>query len=98
MSMSGQLKTQANLPEKKFRAGSITATVWKNQTKDSDGNQVTYRNVTFAKRYRDDDGRWKNTSSLQTNDIPKAVLVLQKAYEYLALSESNDVEIEFHQG
>lgn len=88
---------KSNQPEKKFRAGLITATVWKNETKDSDGNQVTYQTVSFERSYKDKDDRWKTTNSLRMNDVPKAILVLEKAYEHLALSDQDEVQLELHQ-
>jgi len=74
-----------NLPERKFRAGAICATVWKNAGISKDGQQTQYRTVSFERGYKDRDGEWKSTSSLRVNDLPRAALVLQKAYEYIAL-------------
>lgn len=74
-----------NLPEKKFRAGAITATVWSNDTV-KDGKKVSYKTISFERSYKDKDDEWKQTNSLRIADIPKAVLVLNKAYEYLALN------------
>ena len=85
---------QSNLPEKKFRAGQIAATIWKNEMKDKQGNQVIYKTVSVGKQYKDKDGHWRNSNSLKMNDIPKVILVLNKAYEHLALAENDDVEIE----
>jgi hypothetical protein len=39
--------------------------------------------VVIEVRYKDKTGRWKGTNSLSLNDIPKAILALQKAFEYL---------------
>lgn len=69
-----------NQPVKKFRAGAIAATVWNNQTKDGE-----YKTVSFERSYKDKDGNWKQTTTLRMSDLPKAALVLQKAYEFLAL-------------
>ncbi|MFA5796758.1 MAG: hypothetical protein WC916_01820 [Candidatus Woesearchaeota archaeon] len=81
-----------NMPEKKFRAGAIAATVWENDAV-RDGKKVTYKTVSFERSYKDKDGAWKSTSSLRVIDLPKASLVLNKAYEYLVLnSESVDEE------
>jgi hypothetical protein len=77
-------KIAANLPLKKFRAGAVSATVWNNQTKDGEGE---YKSISFERHYKDKEGAWKSTTSLRMNDLPKAALVLQKAYEYLTLSE-----------
>ena len=75
-----------NLPEKKFRAGAISATVWKNQGQTQDKEKITYRTVSFERNYKDKNGNWQTTSSLRVNDLPKAMLVLGKAYEYVALN------------
>jgi len=71
-----------NKPEKKFRAGAVAATVWKNAAAEG-----SYRTVSFERTYKDKQGAWKTTNSLRVNDLPKAALVLQKAYEYLAISD-----------
>jgi len=73
-----------NLPIKKFRAGAVVATVWNNKTKEGDGE---YQTVSFDRSYKDKEGAWQRTTSLRMNDLPKAALVLQKAYEYIALAE-----------
>ena len=75
-----------NLPEKKFSTGGLTATVWENQGKNREGIDVSYRTVSFQRRYTDKNGEWQSTSTLRVNDIPKASLVLQKAYEYLVMN------------
>jgi len=80
------------LPEKKFRAGSVSATIWVNQGKDSEGKETTYKTVSFERSYMDKEGNWQTTNSLRTMDLPRAVLVLNKAYEYLALSDTEHSE------
>ncbi len=71
-------------PEQKYSAGGITATVWAN-TKDG----KTFHNVSFDKRYKDKEGNWKSTNSLNVTDLPKAIMVLGKAFEYAALKSPN---------
>ena len=79
------------LPETKFRSGAICATVWANET-IRDGKRVEYRTVSFERSYKDKDDTWKTTNSLRTTDLPKAILVLSKAYEHLALNaEEEDI-------
>ena len=81
-----------NLPEKKFRSGAIAATIWANSTV-RDGKPATYRTISLQRSYKDKNDEWKSTDSMRVNDLPKAVLVLSKAYEYLALnSEEIDEE------
>lgn len=80
-------ETIGNVPEKKFSTGGLSATVWENQGKNKEGLDVSYRTVSFQRRYMDKNGEWQSTSTLRVNDLPRASLVLQKAYEYLVMKE-----------
>ena len=75
-----------NMPVKKFRAGAISATVWENQNKSKQGEVISYKSVSFERNYKDANGEWQKTSSLRMSDLPKAALVINKAYEFLALN------------
>ena len=75
-----------NTPVKKFKAGAISATIWENQSKDKQGEDISYNSVSFDRNYKDANGQWQKTSSLRMSDLPRAVLVLNKAYEFLALN------------
>lgn len=79
-------------PDAKFRAGTISATVWTNQATGKDGQPRTFSSVSFEKSYKDKDGAWKTTKSLNKQDVPKAVVVLQKAYEHLTLNDLAEEE------
>ena len=74
----------ASMPEKKFVAGSISATVWTNYGKTRDGEEISYRSVTLQRKMKNEKGEWESTNIFRLNDVPKAVLVLDKAFEYLA--------------
>ena len=76
-----------NLPEKKFSTGALVATVWDNQGKSKEGDDVNYKTISLQRRYKDEKGEWQSSNSFRLNDLPKASLVLQKAYEYLVLKE-----------
>lgn len=78
-----------NSPEKKFRASPVTATVWANEVRTKEGETRMYRTISLERVYKDKDGSWKSTTSLRTNDLPKAVLVLNKAFEYISLKEDS---------
>ena len=69
-------------PEITFRHGPCSASIFMNEY-DRGGETFTYRTVSFQKRYQDRNGDWQASSNLGVNDIPKACLVLQKAYEFL---------------
>jgi len=77
-----QVVNMGKKPEKKFRAGTVTATVWENESKEG----KIYSTVSFEKGYKDAEGAWKSTNKLSTSDLPKAMVVLGKAYEHLALA------------
>ena len=40
--------------------------------------------------YKDKDGVWKSTNSLRVNDLPKAILVLNKAFEYISIKDDSN--------
>ena len=77
-------------PVKKFRVGAVSCAVWQNDGKDGS----KFFSVTMERRYKDKEGNWKSTNSLGVNDLPKAVLVLQKAFEFALLKESQDAVVE----
>lgn len=78
---------QVNLPEKKFRAGAISATVWLNNGRNNNGQEIQYRTISIERSYTDKDGKWQSSNSMRINDLPKASIVLQKAFEHLVLNE-----------
>ena len=86
---------EPNKPKKKFSTGAISATIWQNQGTRKTGESVSFNTVSLQRGYKDKEGNWKSTSTLRINDIPKAILVLQKAYEHLTLREleTNSQEI-----
>ena len=85
----------SNLPEMKFKAGGITATVWRNTLTNKDGKQGDVLSVSFDKRYLDkESNEWKSTNSLRSMDLPKAVFVLNKAYEYVLLNSQSNLATE----
>ena len=81
-------------PEKKFQASGIEASIFENEAHQN-GKSIKIKKVAFQKRYKSTDGSWKSTGSLDINDLPKAILVLSKAYEYLALISESADKIDF---
>ena len=76
-------------PEITFRHGLCSASIYENEF-NRDGEKLTVRSVSFQRSYLDKDGNWQRTNSLKVNDIPKAVLVLNKAYEFLTSNSFAD--------
>ena len=70
-------------PEKVFKIGAVRASIFRNAI-ERQGKQVMLPKVVLEVRYRDKSGTWKGTNSLSLNELPKAVLALQKAFEYLS--------------
>ena len=79
------------MPEKKFRASPVSATIWANEA-ERDGKKTKYFTVSLNRSYKDKAGEWQHTNSMRLSDLPKAILVLSKAYEYLALVDTESIE------
>lgn len=82
-------KNIGNLPEKKFRAGAISATVWLNKVANESGKDGEYRTISLERSYTDKEGKWQSCNVLRINDLPKARVVLEKAYEFLVFGEQD---------
>ena len=64
--------------------GGTFLTIWSNEVTTDDGPR-TIRNVTIARRYKDDQaGEWKNTSSFRTSDLDTIAMLVDKAKAFLA--------------
>jgi len=68
--------------ERRFKCGSVTATVWANE-RENQGGKFSVGSVSFARRYKKADGQWASSESFGKNDLPKLQIVAGKAYEYL---------------
>lgn len=71
-----------NQPVAKFKHGSVEAAIFENEVK-KDGKTFRIRKVVLQRNYLDRSDKWQSTSSLDVNDVPKAILALSKAYEFL---------------
>lgn len=83
-----------NRPEKVFSTGAINVSVWRNDAVMKDGSKSDFRTVNIQRRYADKNGEWKSTSTLRVNDLPKAALALNKAFEYLVLKGQDSEFVE----
>jgi len=83
-------------PEIVFKVGAVRASVFRNIIEKA-GKLIPLPKVVIEVRYKDKTGQWNGTNSLSLNDLPKAVLALQKAFEYLmehkGPEEAQDTEI-----
>lgn len=78
-------------PIKDFRSGNIQASVWKNEV-EKNGQVVVRHSVRIQKQFRKDDGDYKDTNYYFRDDLPKLILVAQKSFEFISLTESKDAE------
>ncbi len=85
--------TAKNAPEKKIKVGNIQVAIWRNKSKSDD----TFYSVSFERYYKDGE-LWKSTTSLNKNDIPKAILALEEAYKFLMVKRTGKEIIEDHVG
>lgn len=88
------MDTVDNKPVKRFQVGRITASVWRNVRRMDSGEDAAMFSVTLDKRYQDRDGNWQGSSSLHVNEIPRAVFVLNKAYEFVAMKDGSEKDIQ----
>jgi len=58
----------------------MTVAVWENE-RVVNGKKELIKSVQLSKRYTDKEGNWKNTNSMNINEIPKAISALQAAYD-----------------
>ena len=69
-------------PENVFKIGAVRASIFRNVIEKA-GQSIALPKVVIEVRYKDKTGQWQGTNSLSLNDLPKAILALQKAFEYL---------------
>ncbi|MCR4369436.1 MAG: hypothetical protein NUV67_06030 [archaeon] len=75
----------ADKPVAKFNAGNVKVAVWENAGKEG----RVFHSISLEKVYKEkDSNEWKSTHSLKPNELPKAILALQKAYEFISLREN----------
>lgn len=82
-----------NSPEKVYRIGLISASVFKNviEPKEGQGAKKTLRSVNLQRRYFDEkEDRWESTTSFQLSDLPAAIRVLELAQAHV---ESMEAEV-----
>ncbi len=72
---------QHKRPEKVFRIGFVSASVFAHDVENDDGKR-TMRSVSIQKRYLDGEEP-KYTSSFNLSELPQAIRVLQLAQQYV---------------
>ncbi|MDD5331363.1 MAG: hypothetical protein PHE43_00890 [Candidatus Nanoarchaeia archaeon] len=81
----------ANKPIKKWSSGNFDVAVWLNE-KESNGTKVEFKTISLSRKWkkRDTDVWRSDVVNLRRADIPKAILLLQKAQEELYLNSDEE--------
>ena len=77
-------------PEKKFKCGPISASLWA-EDKTMENGVVKFYSINITKAYKDGDN-WKNTNNFNAEDLPKVALVADEAYKYIRLKSTDSDE------
>lgn len=78
-------------PVKEFRSSALSVAIWRNESQE-EGKTIVKHSVRPQKRYRDDSGTWQDSSYLFPDELPKMIMLLNKAYEFIQLKEGKDAE------
>ena len=75
-------------PEKQFRIGLVSASVFANEV-NGEGGKRTVRSVNVQRRYREGDGDWKTATTFGLSDLPAAIRVMQLAQQHVEEQEAS---------
>jgi hypothetical protein len=76
-------------PSTSLRAGKIELSIWRNEI-DKDGRTIPQYSIRIKKRFRKDDGSYNDTDYYFPEELPKLAVLVQKAFEYVVLTERKD--------
>lgn len=80
--------TEKNGPKFEIRSGAMKVTAWENERKRQDGSTYTATSFVLTKSYKDEDAdEWKETKNLSLNDLPRASVLLSRAFEKEIISQ-----------
>jgi hypothetical protein len=74
-------------PEKVFRVGAVSASVFANETGEGESKRVI-RSVRLQRSYRDDDGSYKSSNSFGLSELPQVETVVRLALAHVADEEA----------
>jgi len=77
--------TQNNKPEKVYKAGALSLSLWENEGKDN----MKLSSFSFQRAYKDEKDEWQHTQNLRIQDLPKLRILVEQAYkdQVLAMRE-----------
>ena len=78
-------------PVKEFRAGPVKLAIWQNEV-EQNGQHVVRHSVRIGKRYFDrQQNAWLDSEYFFVNDLPRLRLLVEKAFEYIAMKDGDAV-------
>lgn len=86
------MNSDQNKPIKEYKVSGVRVAIWTNNRKNAEGKVFLTHKIQIERAYKDANGKFKTTSCLDTDDIPKAVLALNKCYEFIKLAEEKNVK------
>ena len=81
-------------PEKVFRVGYVSASVFCNTSSRKEGGETVereFRSVTLQRSYQDDKGDWQYSGNLSLGDLANAIRALTLAQAHVEAQESTVV-------
>lgn len=75
--------TTTNKPVKVFRAQGVSASIFRNVSEDSG---AAFYKVSVQRTYKQD-GEFRSTNSFGRDELPTAMLLMQKAWSYIIDSD-----------
>ena len=83
---------QGDKPVKEFRAGSVRASIWRDEIPGQGEEPFEVFSVRVEKRYKDGQGNWQSTTRFKRGDLADLELVAFKAREFISLNEREPQE------
>ena len=83
---------EGNKPVKEFRAGSVRASIWRDQAIGQDDQTFDVYTIRVERRYKDAEGNWQSSTRFRRADLADLELVAFKAREYVSVSERDPAD------
>ena len=81
-------------PDIQFKVDFVRACVWKNVCLLANGKMLNRHKIVVERTSRDRRGNLTTCCALEIEDLPKAILALKKAYDYLTTKEQRAGDLE----
>jgi len=73
----------------KFHRGACCVSIFLNEV-EKNGQKIEIKKAVFQKRYKDSKGEWQTTTSLDVNEIPRAIKALEDSYDYMTRVDNGE--------